>query len=228
MTSEATYAEAGVPIHQLGLKWTTWTRGKIRMILDHYSVDYVTGASKLELLRELDILVRQRDLSVQDRREILADRATRTLIATAVQTSSVLQAPANFLPPLADFVHPEARDDSTTSADDNNIEDMDVKPNTVSVNDSEANERDSDSEMGVDNDKSCEVCFERLTLEAFPTRKTTAACSHEADVCFRCLAHFITSQNWDKMWNHIDCPSCSARLGYEDVRAFATAATFER
>ena len=201
------------------------------MILDHYGVKYVQTASKLELLRELHVLVQQQDLSVIDRAEILAGlRPTLTLLAAAVPTSSAPQASANLVPPLSDHSYSEARDDSTASANDSNLEEeMEEYHEAVSfTSDWIANDRDSDSEMGVEIDKDCEVCFESLTLEAFPTRKTTAACTHEPDVCLSCLAHAITSQSETKMWNLIDCPSCSARLGYEDVQAFATAAIFER
>ena len=228
MISDATYAEAGVPIRQLGLKWTSWTREKVRLILDHYRVDYVRGASKLELLRELHELVQQRNLSTSDRIKILA-RPTdpgRNCCSKTISTASLCKsssAPAN-------RVYSEARRDSTRSADDSDLEEEpEAYPEKATfANDGEANDLDSDIEMRVDIEKHCKVCFESFTLGAFPTRKTTAACSHEPDVCLSCLAQSITSQSRDKMWNHIDCPSCSARLGYEDVRAFATAATFER
>lgn len=231
MISDATYAEAGVPLHQLGLKWTSWTRNNVRTILDHYSVDYVPRASKLELLRELDVLVQQHNLSIQDRRVILAgSRPTRTLAATAVQVPSAPLVFTNLLPRLANQIYLERRDSSAKPVDDSSSEgEMEAPPEPVSfANDGEANDFVWDIEREADRLQNCVVCIETLRLEAFPSRKITPACSHEPDVCLDCLAQHITSQSSNKMWNHIDCPSCSARLGYEDVRAFATAGTFER
>lgn len=226
MISDATYAEAGVPLHQLGLKWTSWTRNKVRTVLDHYSVDYVAQASKLELLRELDVLVRQRNLSIHDRRVILAGpRPTPTLVATAAHVSSAPQALASFPPHLGHHIYLSAK-----SVDDSDPEkEMDAPPEPGSfANDGEANDFESDIPREAVMLQNCGVCIESLSLEAFPNRKITPACSHEPDVCLDCLAQHITSQSCNKVWNHIDCPSCSARLGYEDVRAFATAGTFER
>ena len=231
MTSDATYAKASIPIRQLGLRWTNWRTEEIRITLDHYSGNYFPGASKLELLRELHVLVQQRNLTTNDRVPILAGTGhTRTSVATAVTSSSAPQVSANFPPLVADRLYFESKGESTTSADHSNShEKMEAYPETASFTHApDANDLNSDTETRVDIDKKCAVCLESLTLEAFPTRKTTAACSHEPNVCLSCLTHNITSQSRGNMWNHIDCPSCRARLGYEDVRAFSTAAVFER
>lgn len=194
-------------------------------------MDYVQRASKLELLRELDVLVRQRNLSIHYCRVILAgSRPTRTLVATAAQVSSAPPAFANLFPHLANRIHLEGRDGSAKSVDDSTSEEeMDAPPEPGSfANDGESNDSEWDTQRGAVMLQDCGVCIEPLRLEAFPNRKITPACSHEPDVCLDCLAQHITSQFCNKMWNHIDCPSCSARLLYEDVRAFATVGTFER
>lgn len=77
-------------------------------------------------------------------------------------------------------------------------------------------------------DENCVVCFETLTSTSIPGRKITKTCDHEPLVCLECLAQAIASQSESKIWNHINCPTCHARLSYEDIRAFAPVTVFER
>ena len=77
-------------------------------------------------------------------------------------------------------------------------------------------------------DVSCVICFEILTSTSTPGRRITNICDHEPLVCLGCLAQAIASQSESKIWNHIDCPTCHARLSYEDIRAFAPITVFER
>ena len=74
----------------------------------------------------------------------------------------------------------------------------------------------------------CVVCFEGLGPKNAPQRKIASACDHEANVCLSCLSQSIATQFASKVWDQINCPSCSARLEHQDVRAFADAEVFER
>ncbi len=74
----------------------------------------------------------------------------------------------------------------------------------------------------------CVVCFEGLGPTNAPQRKIASACDHEANVCLSCLSQSIATQFASKVWDQINCPSCSARLEHQDVRAFADAEVFER
>ena len=97
----------------------------------------------------------------------------------------------------------------------------------VDTDDGNSDNANPNDEMEADTRSNCVVCFETLTSTTIPTR-VTAACSHGPGVCLGYLAKAITSQSEGKIWKHIDCPSCSARLGYENVQAFAIATTFQR
>ena len=61
----------------------------------------------------------------------------------------------------------------------------------------------------------CLVCFENLDASNTPRRRVTSSCNHEPNVCLTCLCQSIIAQFTGKLWDQIDCPTCSARLGYE-------------
>ena len=81
----------------------------------------------------------------------------------------------------------------------------------------------SDGDLGE-----CVVCDKALTISNSPNRPITLTCEHKPDVCRDCLAKSIRIQFKGKMWDNINCPTCNARLGHEDVQAFGTAKTFRR
>lgn len=72
------------------------------------------------------------------------------------------------------------------------------------------------------------ACLEVLTTAITPTRRITSSCDHDPLICSSCRAQFITTQLDSKIWNQIECPTCNARLDYQDVRAFATKSSFKR
>ena len=74
----------------------------------------------------------------------------------------------------------------------------------------------------------CTICFGNITPANRPQRRITATCEHEPDICRPCLAQSIASQIESKVWNNIDCPSCRARLTYEDIKDFADSSVFGR
>ena len=86
----------------------------------------------------------------------------------------------------------------------------------------------SAGEPSAKNAPSCIACLEILIPALAPGRKITNVCSHEPQICAHCLAQSIASQLDSKLWQQIDCPICSASLGYADVKNFATKATFQR
>lgn len=74
----------------------------------------------------------------------------------------------------------------------------------------------------------CTVCLESLHPDKFPQRRVTASCEHEPDACNDCTAASIAAQLANKLWNHIDCPTCGKRLDYQDIKDFAEDDTFQR
>ena len=74
----------------------------------------------------------------------------------------------------------------------------------------------------------CMACLETLTAVVTPTRRITEACNHDPLICLNCLAQSISSQIDSKIWSQIDCPTCKARLNYDDIKAFATDPVFQR
>lgn len=76
--------------------------------------------------------------------------------------------------------------------------------------------------------KECVVCTDSRSLFRFPSYPPTAQCSHNADVCRRCLRTWIRTTFASKIWDEISCPTCSERLDYEDVREFAPSDIFRK
>lgn len=76
--------------------------------------------------------------------------------------------------------------------------------------------------------KECMICTDTLSLRHFPARLPTAKCSHEIDVCHRCLQTWIESQFRTKMWDAIVCPICPSVLQTPDMRDFAPSGVLKR
>lgn len=74
--------------------------------------------------------------------------------------------------------------------------------------------------------KECVVCTDSRSLFHFPSHPPTARCNHNVDVCRRCLRTWIRTTFTSKVWDEINCPTCSERLDYEDVRQFAPSDIF--
>jgi len=60
-------------------------------------------------------------------------------------------------------------------------------------------------------------------------RPTTAACSHEANMCKSCLRRMIDTSVKSNDWNSLSCPQdgCRAKLELEDVQTFGSTASCE-
>ena len=78
--------------------------------------------------------------------------------------------------------------------------------------------------------KECVICTETLSLRRFPNRPPTAQCidTHEMDACRKCLRTWIRSEFATKVWDEMNCPICSTRMQYEDMREFAPSDIFRR
>ncbi|KAJ4984141.1 E3 ubiquitin-protein ligase RNF19B [Stagonosporopsis vannaccii] len=76
--------------------------------------------------------------------------------------------------------------------------------------------------------KECVICTDNRCLSHFPSHAPTERCSHKADVCRRCLRQWITTTFAEKVWDEVNCPMCSERLDYEDVREFAPSEIFRK
>jgi hypothetical protein len=76
--------------------------------------------------------------------------------------------------------------------------------------------------------RDCIICTDTRSLHHFPNQKPTAQCTHNIDVCRRCLRKWIESSFVTKMWNEITCPVCSEQMQYDDVRTFASKEVFRR
>ncbi|KAH5315555.1 hypothetical protein HBI24_016430 [Parastagonospora nodorum] len=76
--------------------------------------------------------------------------------------------------------------------------------------------------------KECNVCTETRPLFQFPERPPTEDCQHSIDTCTHCLQTWIESEFKSKMWNEVNCPTCRARLQFNDVKDFAPRNVFVR
>jgi hypothetical protein len=76
--------------------------------------------------------------------------------------------------------------------------------------------------------KECIVCTDERSLRHFPDQRPTEQCTHDIDVCKRCLRTWIESEFSTKIWNEIKCPICASRMDYSDMRKFAPTEIFRR
>lgn len=76
------------------------------------------------------------------------------------------------------------------------------------------------------NVRECGVCLTTPGLERFPKRNITSTCNHTPNVCLSCLEQSIATQFSTKVWDQIDCPTCSQRLEHSDVKKFASSVVF--
>jgi hypothetical protein len=76
--------------------------------------------------------------------------------------------------------------------------------------------------------RECIVCTEERSLRHFPDQRPTEQCTHDIDVCRRCLRTWIESEFSTKIWNEIKCPMCASRMDYSDMRKFAPTEVFRR
>ena len=76
--------------------------------------------------------------------------------------------------------------------------------------------------------KMCHVCCESQSSTHFSSRSPTSTCKHSVEVCRLCLEKSIAEQMDQKIWDQIDCPVCTERLQFFDVKEFADLVTFEK
>lgn len=75
--------------------------------------------------------------------------------------------------------------------------------------------------IGVPNTaQNCIVCYDDMKGATVPERAPTLSCSHDVDVCRKCLAQTIATEFTSNMWDHIGCPTCGERLTADDVNRF--------
>ena len=218
------YDLLGFPTIVLGMSYSSWTITNIRIILDHYQWRYDTH-KKLHLMHELALLVQEHDLDHEDRREIL--KAIRKDKPLPRCKPRVRRVPHTTLPDGKSAAHralaqnpaqTQTRSQAAVAA--STTTNLQAPNNTSSTN--------PGPHVMSNLSKDCVVCYETLNARTVPQRKTTSACNHEPDVCRSCLATSISTQFNSKVWDQISCPSCSQRLGFLDVKAFADSDVFTR
>lgn len=74
----------------------------------------------------------------------------------------------------------------------------------------------------------CIVCFDNFDPDEKRGLIATTACTHAPDICSPCFAKSITSQMATKAWDLLSCPSCNTRLGFGEIKAYATLHDFTR
>lgn len=92
---------------------------------------------------------------------------------------------------------------------------------------SEAAQLNADCNDSIMPIHTCLICLEELSASSFPFI-VTESCAHSLDVCTSCLSQSIDSQVDSVFWDQLKCPICSIQLGYDAMRAHASAMTFER
>ena len=248
------YDDLGLPTTLLGMSYRSWTRENIRIILDHYRWRY-NSHTKRNLMHELDLLVQEYGLDPEDRRDIftairrdqplprckprvrrvphttLPDRKsaapralaqnpahtrTRSQTALAASTTTTLQAPNK-----TTSTNPAQTRTRSQAA-------LAASVNTTLQGPKKTSFTNPGPQVTSSLSRDCIVCYETLNARSVPQRRITSACNHEPDVCRSCLATSISTQFNSKVWDQIACPSCSQRLGFQDVKAFADPDVFTR
>lgn len=74
----------------------------------------------------------------------------------------------------------------------------------------------------------CSVCMARFPGYFFPQGKLAPDCDHDSSVCIGCLGQSLDREIGEKPWDQVACPECPARLDFDTVKLFATAASFLR
>ena len=228
MATADRYHHLGVPTSLLGMSSHTWRSTQIQIILDHYQWRYSTRGSartKLQLMHELDLLVQEYDLDIDDRREIL--KASKLGNPLPRRKTRVRRVPHTALRDGKSAGrgaraghHARTSRRSQAAAAASTTTTLQAPNNTSSTN--------PGPHVTSSLSKDCVVCYETLNAQTVPQRRITSACNHEPDVCRSCLATSISTQFNSKVWDRISCPSCSQRLDFQDVKAFADPDVFTR
>ena len=213
MVGHADYRRAGVPASLLGCSFKNWQRSQLRIVLDHFEQTYRPRASKLELMGTLHAFSLHYVLASHHKHDIL--RAHRYH----------QEAPVFHLRPRSQNVFSAGPTNNIGASGVNQIHMPQVaeraQPNAI-------------LEIGEvvhntpENTPECIVCSDTLNESNTPTEDTTSACRHGRDICRQCIATSVVTQFREKTWDQIDCPNCSERLNYHDVRSHAETDTFER
>lgn len=203
MSTTEQYRRLGIPTRLLGLSHGSWTIGNIRLILNHYKqkCDKIIP-TKLNLMHELHLLVQEYDLEIKDRMEIL--NASKRGEPLPRRKPKVRKVPHPTFPKRKDLARARNQAQAKTAS-------QVIGPNVADLT-----------------SRDCAVCFETLNPQNTPKQKTTSSCNHEMDVCISCLTTSISTQLDNKVWDHIDCPTCAQRLEFQDVKAFADPVAFGR
>lgn len=218
------YDDLGVPTTLLGMDYSSWTRENIRIILGHYQWRY-SSHTKRDLMHELDLLVQEHDLDLEDRREILKairrgkplprckPRVRRVPHTTVPDRKSAARRALAQNPAQIRTRSQAALAASTTAT-------LQASNKTTLTN--------PGPHITSSLFRDCIVCYDALNTQTVPQRRITSTCNHEPDVCRTCLATSISTQFNSKVWDQINCPSCSQRLDFQDVKAFADPDVFTR
>ena len=210
------------------MSYHSWTCTQIQIILDHYQWQYgKIIRSKQNLMHELDMLIQEHDLDIQDRRDIL--NALKHGDPLPERKARLRRVPHTALPDRKAIAR---RERAQNRAQTRTTSQPTVAANTPATQQASGDTAFTDPSHKVGSalfkDCNCIVCFETLNPQTIPERRITSSCSHEPDVCRPCLATSIATQLNSKVWDHIDCPTCGQRLGFQDVKAFADHEVFGR
>lgn len=121
------------------------------------------------------------------------------------------------------------RHSSHRAAGQSKYEQVDEKDHPLS---SENPRRNSSWPLGFDIDeptKECPICAEEHPCwTGFPSKIARACSSHEQEACRNCIARSIAAEIDGSMSGQIHCFECRAVLEYQEVKALASPATFEK
>ena len=171
----------------------------------------------------LHSLTQQRALTRHDKPHIL--RAHKR-----GETFQPLQAPLTVEPPIApggrDIGEGTAEHEATARLQRMGEDQYDAAPDVDSKDGHfEVSEWTEDAAR---NRPECIVCYDNLDNSNTPIRDTTSTCEHEPNVCCRCIIQSLETQSYNKIWDQIECPSCSEPLDYDDMHHHAGKDVFER
>ena len=217
------YARRNIPRTILGINWRQWRVADLQLIVGHYRDEMPEAPFKIDLMQELDLVVREYGLQVQDRIAILeANEAGGQLPPRNTRVKTDGEASSDERPGPNTGL-------ASTIQHRTHTEDLPVfhaRGNAIAGFPSEII-KTINSGPEATPALTCIVCYDDYDQTDKPDRPPTTACTHPVNVCTGCLAQSIYSQTTSKIWDHIDCPSCRLRMTADDVNRFGDRATVE-
>ena len=210
----------------LGSPYKSWRKAGLRGILSRYGRFPGKRATKLELMSSAQEAVEEHGASLQGglTSEIMLELMTLAQAAAEKHRASEKRRHRSkyLWSQTRSRCSRSHRGLARSSSKDEGGESMLGQTETTLQTDGIIPDRDEIDRPG------CSVCLDSFDQSNTPSRAITSLCRHKLNICKRCITTSISTQFSEKVWDHVECPSCKERLTYHDMETFADRETFEK